>query len=140
MVRRCAGQAFYGTAGQGCGSRACLLWRGWGHYTELVRLTPHEIQAIRSAATEVLWPGTRVCLFGSRVDDAARGGDIDLLVQPPESPDAADWVARRQRLVTRLYRLLEERRIDVVLDSPAPGPAQAFAEAARRQAVELVQT
>jgi len=105
-----------------------------------VRFSPHEIQAIRSAATEALWPGTRVCLFGSRVDDAARGGDIDLLVQPPVAPEAADGVARRQRLVARLYRLLEERRIDVVLDSPVPGPGEPFAHAARRRAVELVQT
>jgi predicted nucleotidyltransferase len=98
------------------------------------------VQAIRSAATEALWPGTRVGLFGSRLDDAARGGDIDLLVQPPMAPEASDGVARRHRLVARLYRLLQERRIDVVLDSPTPGPAQPFAEAARRQAVELVQT
>jgi predicted nucleotidyltransferase len=105
-----------------------------------MRISPSEHQAIATAAREALWPGTRVALFGSRVDDAARGGDIDLLVTPPSVPEPADWVARRQRFVARLYRLLDERRIDVVLDTEAAPLASAVLSAARRQAVELVQT
>lgn len=105
-----------------------------------MRLSPSEQQAIAIAARETLWPGTRVSLFGSRVDDAARGGDIDLLVAPPCAPAPADWVARRQRFVARLYRLLEERRIDVVLDADAALDSPAASAAARQQAVELVQT
>jgi predicted nucleotidyltransferase len=107
-----------------------------------MRISPSERQAIATAARETLWPGTRVALFGSRVDDAARGGDIDLLVTPPSAPEPADWVARRQRFVARLYRLLDERRIDVVLDTntDAAPLAAPVLSAARRQAVELVQT
>jgi predicted nucleotidyltransferase len=105
-----------------------------------MRISPSEHQAIATAAREALWPGTRVALFGSRIDDAARGGDIDLLVTPPSAPEPADWVARRQRFVARLYRLLDERRIDVVLDADAAPLAAPVLSAARRQAVELVQT
>jgi len=49
-----------------------------------VRLTPEERDAIAAAARQTLLPGTRVSLFGSRVDDSARGGDIDLLLEPGE--------------------------------------------------------
>lgn len=55
-------------------------------------------------------------LFGSRVDDAARGGDIDLLV---ESPDPLDSRLQVQlRLGARLERTLGGRRIDVLVIDP----------------------
>ena len=41
------------------------------------------------AAREVLPHGSRVLLFGSRTDDSRRGGDIDLLVEPPVAVDPA---------------------------------------------------
>lgn len=44
-----------------------------------MRLQPYEIKAIgESAAT--MDSAAKVWLFGSRADDAKRGGDIDLLV------------------------------------------------------------
>lgn len=46
-----------------------------------MRLTPKEAEIIRSAARQVLGAGARVYLFGSRADDAERGGDIDLYVE-----------------------------------------------------------
>jgi hypothetical protein len=114
--------------------------RGGLGYTRPMRISPSEQQAIANAARVTLWPGTRVSLFGSRVDDAARGGDIDLLVTPPSAPLPADWVARRQRFVARLYRLLDERRIDVVLDAGSAVFASPAAASAKQRTVELVQT
>jgi len=105
-----------------------------------MRISPSEQQAIATAARETLWPGTRVSLFGSRVDDRARGGDIDLLVSPALAPEPADWVARRQRFVARLYRLLDERRIDVVLDAGPTAAAASVVASARQRAIELVRT
>ncbi len=45
-----------------------------------MRLTPTQIDAIKNAAHAVLGEGAQVSLFGSRVDDARRGGDIDLYI------------------------------------------------------------
>jgi hypothetical protein len=51
-------------------------------YINRMRLSTDQIQAIYQAATTAFGQGTSVWLFGSRVDDAKRGGDIDLLVCP----------------------------------------------------------
>ncbi len=104
-----------------------------------MRLTPQEQDAIACAAHATLLPGTRVSLFGSRVDDQARGGDIDLLLETPLPMPAAEVVARRQAFVARLYRLIGERRIDVVVAGPANSADQPVVASARRHAVSLVQ-
>jgi hypothetical protein len=53
-----------------------------------MRLTENQIKSIRQAVKENFGAGTQVWLFGSRVDDSKRGGDINLLVCPnPENMD-----------------------------------------------------
>jgi predicted nucleotidyltransferase len=49
-------------------------------------------------------------LFGSRVDDSKRGGDIDLLIQP-ESPD--EMLTRKLQFLGILEREMGERKIDL---------------------------
>jgi predicted nucleotidyltransferase len=48
-----------------------------------VRLTPEEAAGIVAAAEQAFGPGVAVRLFGSRVRDDLRGGDIDILVEAP---------------------------------------------------------
>ena len=79
-------------------------------------------------------------LFGSRVDDSRRGGDIDLLIELPQPLSADDVVDRRARFTARLYRLLEERRIDVVMTQQGSQDERAVVKAARRQGIELART
>jgi hypothetical protein len=43
-----------------------------------MRLTLSQIHIIRHAAQTVFGDLARVTLFGSRVDDPAKGGDVDL--------------------------------------------------------------
>ena len=82
-----------------------------------MRLSPDQVQAIRHAATASFGDDTAVWLFGSRVDDSKKGGDIDLLVRP--APTAADQpFARKIRMLTLLERLLGERKIDLVIEQP----------------------
>jgi predicted nucleotidyltransferase len=46
-----------------------------------MRLTPTQIDTIHSTTQAVLGEGAKVTLFGSRVDDQARGGDVDLMIE-----------------------------------------------------------
>jgi predicted nucleotidyltransferase len=105
-----------------------------------MRLSAAERRAIESASREALPAGTRVLLFGSRVDDSRRGGDIDLLVELPAPLSADDIVERRTRFTARLYRLLEERRIDVLMTQRGQPDPRAVVAAARQQGIELACT
>jgi predicted nucleotidyltransferase len=46
-----------------------------------MRLTPAQIDTIKSTTQAVLGEGAQVTLFGSRVHDDQKGGDIDLYVE-----------------------------------------------------------
>lgn len=50
-----------------------------------MRLTSEQAHSIRLLALELAGPQGQVRLFGSRLDDTARGGDVDLLLQVPHS-------------------------------------------------------
>jgi predicted nucleotidyltransferase len=109
-------------------------------YTALMRLTESDLRAIEAASREVLPPGTRVALFGSRTDDTRRGGDIDLLLEPPDPLTPAATVDLRTRLAARLYRLMGERRIDILVSPAGMADDRLVLIDARQQAIELVRT
>lgn len=82
-----------------------------------MRLNSHQVQTIKQAAQQVLGDDARVTLFGSRANDAMRGGDIDLLFETPRQLD--NRVAATGRLYASLIRGLGDRKIDIVLKDAA---------------------
>ncbi|MGB0335211.1 MAG: nucleotidyltransferase domain-containing protein [Opitutales bacterium] len=62
-----------------------------------MRLTQQEQKVIRDSIHKAD-PDARVLLFGSRVDDQARGGDIDLLVLSDRLGFDDLWPIRREIL------------------------------------------
>lgn len=99
-----------------------------------MRLLPSQAQTIREKAQAALGPGTRVLLFGSRVDDRLRGGDIDLLVEVDRP--VSNRAAAAARLAAELQIALGDRRIDIVLVDPNSTP-QPLHATARRTGVTL---
>lgn len=51
-----------------------------------MRLTAQQTEQILAAVHRHFGARARVAVFGSRLDDGARGGDVDLLVESPEAP------------------------------------------------------
>ena len=99
-----------------------------------MRLTARDRQAIVQATAEVAGPAARALLFGSRTDDRARGGDIDLLVELPQAP--ADPLGLSLKLSARIQHRIGLRRIDVLIADPGSVPTPLL-ERARREAVAL---
>ena len=84
-----------------------------------MRLTKQQQQAVREEVDRVFGNEARVRLFGSRVDDHSRGGDIDLHIETAGTP--AELLDGELQLQARLLRRVGERRIDVVVQaSDAP--------------------
>ncbi|MBI2383780.1 MAG: nucleotidyltransferase domain-containing protein [Gammaproteobacteria bacterium] len=99
-----------------------------------MRLSPEQTKAIRDRVRALLGAHARVSLFGSRVDDYACGGDIDLLVEVGEP--LSNRAAMASRLAAELQIALGEQRIDVVLVDPLT-PVQPIHEVAHKQGVLL---
>lgn len=99
-----------------------------------MRLTAAEHLAIRETVRSVAGPQTRVRLFGSRTDDRAKGGDIDLLVEVDHAVEAP--VLLGARIGVRLQQALGERRIDVLLTAPNVAE-QTIHRVARETGIEL---
>lgn len=81
-----------------------------------MRLSDQQRQAIRQQVSSLFGPEARVKVFGSRADDQARGGDLDLLVICSTPLDQPAMLAAR--LAASVERILEGRKVDVLLDAP----------------------
>ncbi len=88
------------------------------HNTHIMRLTAQQQATVKATVSEVFGPQAQVRLFGSRVDDARRGGDIDLLITTQER-DVQALVRAEITLLTKLQHQLGEQKIDLLLDYPS---------------------
>ena len=99
-----------------------------------MRLTPAQVDIIKRTAQSVLGSGARVVLFGSRVNDQLKGGDIDLLVElDTPVPHKAQAVGQ---MYAQLIRQLGDQKIDILIKDPTAAPAAVF-DVARQTGVVL---
>lgn len=82
----------------------------------IMRLSSSQIQIIRDTVIAMLGADVRIVLFGSRLDDAAKGGDIDLMVSTTQPVNRSAFTAAL--LSAKLSRALDGRQVDVVLQTP----------------------
>jgi predicted nucleotidyltransferase len=81
-----------------------------------MRLNDKIREIIKTEVANQLGPDAVVRLFGSRVNDSQRGGDIDLLVEsklPLEHRIQAEC-----KLAARLFIRLGGRKVDVIIKDP----------------------
>lgn len=98
---------------------------------KFMRLSDFERTTLKQTAQACFGADAAVRLFGSRVDDSKRGGDIDLLIQTQLADPERVVKARTQFLVT-VQSLLGEQKIDVLIDFPtrqSRAPIYAVAQA-----------
>lgn len=81
-----------------------------------MRLTAAQIAMIRESVIQLVGSSAHVWLFGSRVRDDARGGDVDLLLELDEA--VAEPAQLSARLAARVSRAMYGRKVDVLIKAP----------------------
>ena len=81
-----------------------------------MRLSNQHRNLIKEQVRAIAGEQAQVKLFGSRLDDEAKGGDIDLLVSTQEPVKQPASLAAQLSAV--IMRRLHGRKVDVLLDAP----------------------
>jgi predicted nucleotidyltransferase len=100
-----------------------------------MRISEEEITLIKKLARQIFGNGTKVFLFGSRVDDRKKGGDIDLFITGEQKSNYT--VAHKIDFLVELKSLIGDQKIDVILDTESTRQKKQFHRSITRQAVEL---
>lgn len=83
-----------------------------------MRLTKQQQEIIKQVLLKHFGKGSELRLFGSRADDNARGGDIDLYIEP-ELRAADDIVEAKLNALVELHLALGEQKIDLLINRKA---------------------
>ena len=75
-----------------------------------MRLTNYEVNSIKKIFLEVYQQG-QIILFGSRVDDSQKGGDIDLFIKPISK----QTLEQKTIFLAKLKAKIGDQKIDVVV-------------------------
>ena len=81
-----------------------------------MRLTEDQIAEILRLTHEIAGDNALVRVFGSRLDDSARGGDLDLMIECPDPIDNPALLAAQ--LSAKISRVMLGRKVDVLLCAP----------------------
>ena len=81
-----------------------------------MRITTQQRGDIIALTAEIAGAEAEVFLFGSRTDDNKRGGDVDLLIELVHEVENPALLAAS--LSSGISRLMEGRKVDVVLSAP----------------------
>ena len=101
-----------------------------------MRLTEHQAHVLAQSAVKAFDPQATVRLFGSRLNDGARGGDIDILVQT-QLNDPVKIAQAHIRFLAEVYTHLGEQKIDVLIDYPSREARSAVFDVALAEGVLL---
>lgn len=93
-----------------------------------MRLSPEQQATIVHCARQQFGADARVLVFGSRLDDTARGGDVDLLVESATPP-----TLRQRALATLAMEQALGLPVDIVARQQGT-PGGTFARIAQRHA------
>jgi predicted nucleotidyltransferase len=95
-----------------------------------MRLSNYYIDSIKSTFASVFGDGN-IYLFGSRVDDDKKGGDIDLFI---ELDNKTDLFEKKVKFLAKLKQKIQEQKVDVVFNED---PSRLIEIEARKCAIML---
>lgn len=101
-----------------------------------MRLAPKQITVIKELTLSCFGEGAIVYLFGSRLDDHKKGGDIDLYIET-ELRDIKEMLDAKLKFLVELKQRIGDQRIDVVLDYPTQSQSAPIIQNAKQTGIRL---
>jgi len=80
-----------------------------------MRLTQNEIKSMIAVFGSIVSETCELRLFGSRVDDNAKGGDIDLLLVVPSDTDKSQYLYNKATILNNLKNEIGDQKIDLTI-------------------------
>lgn len=99
-----------------------------------MRITNQQHKIIKQELIDQFGGNATVWLFGSRIDDDKKGGDIDLYIETQQTID--NRASSAAQFSARLQRKLGDQKIDVLLADPQT-PRLPIHEAAMQEGIRL---
>ncbi len=97
-----------------------------------MRISQEQASKIRQLVQNTVGEGSKVWLFGSRVDDAKRGGDVDLYVEVAKACD----LPRKLSLMSEIQKSMGLRKVDLLIKTDAD-PEKPIHATAKSEGVQL---
>jgi hypothetical protein len=100
-----------------------------------MRISEKSVTTVRNAVHSVFPAHSKVFLFGSRVYDHKRGGDIDLLVVSDMQRN--DMEAAKIMAVAKIQLILGEQKIDMIVTNDPAQDSRPVVREAIQHGIEL---
>ena len=79
-----------------------------------MRIRKEDITTIKKITKEYFGSSAKVYLFGSRVNDQKKGGDIDLYIETDLKENVFE---QKLKMLGKLHQALGEQKIDIVINN-----------------------
>ena len=97
-----------------------------------MRLSDFERNTIKNLAKQFYGQQAKVILFGSRVNDTKKGGDIDVFIETPLESSIKD----KLNFLVQLENKIGEQKVDLVVKSKN-SPAKDIFDIAKATGIKL---
>ena len=81
-----------------------------------MRISTTQQKKICNIIYQLLSDDVDIRVFGSRLDDNAKGGDLDLFIQTPHIVEHPAAISAK--IAAQVYRVMHGRKVDVLLQAP----------------------
>jgi predicted nucleotidyltransferase len=99
-----------------------------------MRLKQQELDIIKQSAIKFFGDSSHIYIFGSRVDDAKKGGDIDIFIETNKNENILE---SKIKFLVELEKKLGEQKIDLIVKNINSDENLPVYDIAKRQGVRL---
>lgn len=102
-----------------------------------MRINQQERHVLIKVLSQYLKSNAQLRLFGSRVDDNAKGGDIDLMLIVADQKIRADIAFNKAEILSEIKLEIGDQKIDLLLCTPDSLQKDTFQKGAYDQSIPL---